>query len=316
MHSVILFPPSRLFNVDFVIVPKRLFSSCVYTGYHTLVTYPTTFLKKRSPAGYLLLLLYKDGEDRRICHVSSIQCWKMNPEDAMEFVATFTDTTEIDRIIVETYSPPPEKTHCVFPYSEVLLALPSNVELSECLKKAHFKEILRIPCYEFLLSEVGTPEDLAPYGDTEEERQLYWKKWVERPEALSIRARCLNRSLFIENYLYDFPFFSRPDMVLFGKGGIVHWVPDIAPYLITPEVPYAPKDLAFIKRAKIFRTAGEDLDTLIQDSIQYISSKYGTEIFQLDNIAAPGVLEPLRRESIVADCNTLYERIVFSKDLQ
>lgn len=316
MHSIMLFPPSHLFDVDFVPVPKRLFSSHIYKGYHTLVTYPTTFFKRKIPAGYLFLLLYKDGADRRICHVNSIQCWDINPEDIIEFVSSFVTTTEIDRIIVETYSPPPGRAHCVFPYSEVLLALPSNVDLSESLRMAHFQESIRIPCCEFLLSDAKTPGSLVPYSGSEEERQFYWKAWANRPEALSIRIRDIHRPLFIENYLYDFPFFSRPDMVLFGRKGVVHWVPDITPYLRQSlEVPYTRKDFTSIERVKIFRAAGEDLDTLIHESMQYISCTYGTQRVQLDNIASPNVLESLKKEPIISECNLLYERVFFSKKL-
>jgi hypothetical protein len=316
MDSVILFPPSHLFDVDFVIVPKRLFSSHIYEGYHTLVTYPTTFLKGDIPAGYLFLLLYKDDNNRRVCHVSSTQCWNIETEDIIEFITSFAATNEIDRIIVETYSPPPQRAHCIFPYSEVLLALPSNVDLSESLRMAHFKEIIRIPCYEFLFSGVRESGKLTPYGGTEEERQFYWEKWLNRPEALSIKDRNITRSLFIENYLYDFPFFSCADMVLFGKEGVSHWVPDIAPHLCDiPEIPYIPRDLVTIERVKIFRVAGEDLSIIIQNSVQYIFSAYKIRRFQLDNISSPDVLEQLQRDTIISDCTLLYERIILSKDL-
>jgi hypothetical protein len=316
MHSVILFPPSQLFNVDFVVVPKRLYSSRIYRGYHTLVTYPTTFLKEKIPSGYLFFLLYTDKDDHRTCHVNSIQCWNIEVEDVIEFVVSFAATTEIDRIIVETYSPPPERTHCVFPYSEVLPALPGNVDVSESLKMAHFKEVIKIPCYEFLISGSRKPRDLTPYGGTKRERQFYWEEWAKRPESLSIKAKKIHHSLFIENYLYDFPFFSQPDMVLFDEKGFVHWVPDVAPYLFrTPEVPYTRMDIGSIERAKIFRAAGEKLDTLIPKSMHYISNTYGTRRVQLDNIASPDVLESLKKESIVSQHHLLYERIILSKNL-
>ncbi|MBU7024394.1 MAG: hypothetical protein HXS40_09540, partial [Theionarchaea archaeon] len=137
-----------------------------------------------------------------------------------------------------------------------------------------------------------------------------------RPEALSIKARKSHHSPFIENYLYDFPFFSHSDMVLFDGKGFVHWVPDVAPYLFrTPEVPYTCMDFGSIERVKIFRAAGEELDTLIPKSMHYISSTYGTRRIQLDNIASPDVLESLKKESFVSQYHLLYERIILSKDL-
>lgn len=314
MQSTILFPASHYFDAEFIVVPKRMCSSSIYEGYHALVTYPITFFTEREIAGYLLLLFYRDAEDRRSCHFSSIQLFNMDAADVLKFITSFSEEAEAETVVVETYSPPPGKKKGVFPYSEVLLALPGNANLSEPLKNAGFREIMRIPCFEFMFAGSRLSAHLHPYQGTQEERRFYWEEWVKRPEALSIKDRKLKSSLFIENYLYDFSLFSSPDMVLFGENGFVHWFPDISPYLNSDIriLHSTVSDIKNIERVKLFRVVGENPDDLTEQSMQYISSSYGTKKFQLDNYASKSLVESLEDSRIILDCSLIYERVIFS----
>ena len=309
---MILFPDSRLFDTGFIVIPKRMYSSRIYEGYHTLVTYPITFLKEKEIAGYLFSLLYMDGEGRRCCHFSSQHCWNMNPDDMVEFISSFSEDADAVTV-VETYAPPPTRTQKVFPYSELLCALPGNIDLSSPLKRAGFTEVMRIPCFELQFLESAEPITLNPFQGTHKEYKFYWNEWVKRPEALSIEGRSLKNSIFIDNYLYDFPLFSSPDMVLFGEQGVVHWFPDVEYYLENLEVFHKSMADLHVKRVKLFRVAGNNsvLESLLEQSMQYIFSKYTIKRFQLDNLAAKSIVKSLKKRGI-SNYQLLYERIIFS----
>lgn len=312
MEDSILFPPSSLFEAGFIVVPKRMHSPRIYKGYQTLVTYPTTFFKEGEIAGYLFFLLYRDAENRRSCHFSSVTCKNTTPEEVVNFITSFCEEAEIEHIVVEDYSPPPVRGQCVFPYSEVLVALPANTEISASLKRAKFTETVRIPCFEFVFTGNETSCTVHPYQNTQEELQFYWREWIKNPEALKIRGRELKQSFFIDTYLYNFPLFSSLDMVLFGDKGVVHWFPDIAPCVTeTLEPLYSSLTDIKVKRAKLFRAAGEKRDDLLEQAMQYIHSHYTIERFQLDNCPA-SLIELLKDKEIISQCTLLYERVIFS----
>ena len=312
MEDTILFPPSSLFETDFIVVPKRMHSPHIYKGYQTLVTYPTTFFKEKEIAGYLFFLLYRDAENYRSCHFSSVTCKDMTSDEVVDFMTSFCEEADIEHIVVEDYSPPPVRGQCVFPYSEVLLALPANTEISASLKRAKFTETVRIPCFEFVFTGSKTRCALHPYRGTQEELQFYWQEWIKNPEALKIKKRELKQSFFIDTYLYNYPLFSNPDMVLFSSNGVVHWVPDVTPCVTeTLEPLYRNITDIKVKRAKLFRAAGEKRDDLLEQAMQYISSQYNIRRFQLDNCPA-SIMESLEDKGIISQCTLLYERVTFS----
>lgn len=289
-----------------------MYSSCIYEGFQTLVTYPITFFKGKDAAGYLFLLLYRDGEDRRSCHFSSFNTWGMEVEEILQFIRSFSEENDIENMIIETYRPPPSRGHCVFPYSEVLLALPGNTDISEPLRKAGFREIMRIPCFEFSKGTLNPSQDLRPYRGTQKERQFYWEEWMKRPEALSIKDRKMKKSLFIESYLFNFPLFSSPDMVLFGDQGVVHWFPDVGSQKTLEFLSRTISEVPPVERVKLFRVLGTPFNDLIEQSVEYISRTLKTVRFQLDNYAARDALTSLAEQEIISNCTLLYERVIFS----